>query len=459
MKKIRIQIIKEKKFWKKAETRVAVLFLCLLFLGSISAASVTAHISPGLFPEMYKKEMSEEITQSIQGKDSIAEPENLYAQAAVLMDGDSGRVLFEKEGSKAMPMASTTKIMTCILALEHGNLDDIVTVSANAAAQPEVHLGAGEGKQFYLRDLLYSLMLESHNDSAVMIAEHIGVSEEGFADMMNQKAKEIGCVDTFYITPNGLDAENENGIHHTTAEDLARVMKYCVRDSGKRDLFLEITQTLSYQFSEVSGQGNYTCNNHNALLNMISGVLSGKTGFTGNAGYCYVGAVENEGRTFIVSLLACGWPNNKSYKWADSKKLLNYGAEHYHYRNIYRGIELPELPVVEGIPDKEKLEGGAHVSLKMTGGEGMLAQTKKEGKHAEIELRVLLRDDEEPEIEIQLEKFVQAPVFAGKQVGGMRYLLGDTVLYSCKFVTESDVGKRNLVWCMDQIVGRFLNQR
>ena len=124
------------------------------------------------------------------------EPESLYARSAVLMDADSGRVLFEKNGYEKMAMASTTKIMTCILALENGSVDAIVTASENAAKQPKVHLGMQTGERFYLRDLLYSLMLESHNDSAVAIAEHIGGSVEQFAAMMNGKAREIGCENT-----------------------------------------------------------------------------------------------------------------------------------------------------------------------------------------------------------------------------------------------------------------------
>lgn len=127
-------------------------------------------------------------------------PGNLYALSAVLMDGDSGRVLYEKEGYTARPNASTTKVMTCILALEKGSGDDYVMVSENAASQPEVKLNLKEGEQYYLEDLLYSLMLKSHNDTAVAIAEHIGGSVEGFAKMMNAKAKEIGCTNTHFVT-------------------------------------------------------------------------------------------------------------------------------------------------------------------------------------------------------------------------------------------------------------------
>ncbi|MCR2020894.1 serine hydrolase, partial [Blautia pseudococcoides] len=178
---------------------------------------------------------------------------SLYATSAVLMDADSGRILYEKNGFEKRPMASTTKIMTCILALEKGNAEDIVTASAYAASRPKVHLGVAEGETFRFGDLLYSLMLESHNDAAVMIAEHLGGSVEGFADMMNAKAGELGCEDTYFITPNGLDASvtvgEEQKVHSTTAADLARIMRYCIKESPCREEFLNVTRTASYSFS------------------------------------------------------------------------------------------------------------------------------------------------------------------------------------------------------------------
>ena len=238
----------------------------------------------------------------------------LYAKSAVLMDADSGRILYEKNGYEALANASTTKILTCIVALENCDLDSQVTVSSYAASQPKVHLGMREGQTFILKDLLYGLMLESYNDCAVAIAEYIAGDVKGFAQMMNDKAKEIGCEDSYFITPNGLDGKDETSFHHTTAADLAKIMRYCIKISPKTAEFLEITRTSQHSFSDMDGTSTYCCNNHNAFLQMMDGALSGKTGFTGTAGYCYIGALEREGRTYIVALLACGWPNNKTYK-------------------------------------------------------------------------------------------------------------------------------------------------
>ena len=135
------------------------------------------------------------------------------------MDGDSGRVLYEKEGYTARPNASTTKVMTCILALENGKGDDYVMVSKNAAAQPEVKLGLKEGEQYYLEDLLYSLMLKSHNDTAWPLPSTSALCGR-LCHMMNEKAKEIGCTSTHFVTSNGLDGADAGGVHETTARTL-----------------------------------------------------------------------------------------------------------------------------------------------------------------------------------------------------------------------------------------------
>lgn len=387
--------------------------------------------------------------ESTKEETTIKEPEELYAQSAVLMDADSGRILFEKNGQEALAMASTTKIMTCILALENGDLDSVITASQNAASQPAVRLGVSEGQQFILRDLLYSLMLESHNDSAVVIAEAIGTSVEGFADLMNEKAEQIGCTNTYFITPNGLDAEDEKGSHHTTAEELAKIMKYCIMDSPKKDLFLKITQTAEYSFSDANGNGTYDCRNHNALLQMMTGALSGKTGFTNEAGYCYVGALENEGRTFIVSLLACGWPNHKGYKWSDSRKLLKYGIENFHYRNIYEPIELSEIVIMNGIPDDDLLNGISTVSLQLN-----LPKTITE----DGEFGILLRDDAKVEVDVTIEEMLSAPVITGERAGSVNYLLNGEKIAEFEIVTSESKVERTYKWCADQIFGRYFMQ-
>ena len=378
------------------------------------------------------------ITASAEG-----EPEQLYARSAVLMDADSGRVLFEKDGYKKYPMASTTKIMTCILALEEGDMNDIVTASANAVKQPKVHLGARKGEKFRFGDLLYSLMLESHNDSAVMIAEHLEGTTEKFAEKMNQKAIELGCKDTYFITPNGLDAADEQGVHSTTAADLATIMSYCIQKSEKSEVFREITGTKNYQFSNVDGAENYSCVNHNAFLNMMEGAFSGKTGFTGEAGYCYVGALKRDDRTFVVALLGCGWPNNRTYKWSDAKRLMQYGLENYTYRTINTEISLPYVKVKNGIPGNGKLWDKAKLKLTID-------------KEERLREPVLLKEGEEIHVQTDCEVSMQAPVEIGDEVGEISFYVDGELLNKYKIISAERVEKRTLRWCVLKLIEEYI---
>lgn len=374
-----------------------------------------------------------------------SEPNQLFATAACLMDGDTGRVLFGKRETDPMAMASTTKIMTCILALENGGEQAVATASAQAAAAPKVHLGVYEGEQFLLGDLLYSLMLESHNDAAVMIAETIGGSIEGFAALMNEKAAAIGCTDTHFVTPNGLDASDAGGDHHTTAADLARIMRYCIKTSPKATEFLAVTQTRSYTFWDLEKKNMFNCCNHNALLDQMEGAISGKTGFTAKAGYCYTGALERDGKCLIVTLLACGWPNHKNYKWADAAKLLNYGLESYTYRDVLDHSWKPgRIEVTDGVYDG-LLQTKSSASLTIVSPALDPARS----------LPVLLKETEIPKKDIFLPELIEAPVKKGEKVGSMTYsidgiLLAEYPVYAAETIEKIDYG-----WCMEQVAERL----
>ncbi len=372
------------------------------------------------------------------GEDSLA----LYAQSAVLMDADTGRILYAKNAEEQRPMASTTKIMTLILALENANPDDIVTVSDYAASMPDVQLHLRAGEHYRLGDLLYSMMLESHNDSAVAIAEHVAGTVPAFAVLMNAKARDIGCYDTYFITPNGLDAEDSGGVHSTTAFDLARILRYCIMQSPKREEFLKITRTGAYSFSDVEGVRTFTVGNKNAFLHMMEGALTGKTGFTGNAGYCYVGALRQEKRTFIVALLACGWPNNRSYKWSDTRKLMNYGLEHFTYRNVWQEPKLPELPVKNGIPDRGNLEEEARIRLRLSS--------------EEPDLKLLLSEGEQVQVETHISQEVTAPVEPGTLLGSVRYLLDGQVVKVYTVEAAEDVEAVTLGWCLEKLWRKYI---
>ena len=365
--------------------------------------------------------------------DTRAEDLKLYSLSAVLIDGDTGRVLYGRDEDTARPMASTTKIMTLILALEYGNPEDMVTVSGYAAKMPDVQLGIIEGEQYKLNDLLYSMMLESHNDSAVAIAEHIGGSVDGFADMMNKKALELGLSDTYFITPNGLDATDETGAHHTTAKDLALIMKYCIMDSPQREAFINICQTRSYTFSDYEGNRSFTVNNKNAFLDMFEGVVAGKTGFTGDAGYCYVGAVRRNDKTYIIALLGCGWPNNKSYKWSDSRTLFSYGIENFNDKVILdRNYPLEDIRVNNGIEDNK-------ISV-----------------YVDDELSMIMADWEDVRYEVDIPEELEAPVYKKDIVGSLSIYINDELYGVYNIYSADEIERVNYKHYFRTVIYKFL---
>ncbi|WP_026891693.1 D-alanyl-D-alanine carboxypeptidase family protein [Lacrimispora aerotolerans] len=386
----------------------------------------------------------DKVQQSVQTKDEL----NLYAQSAVLMDASTGRVLYGKNEDIIRPMASTTKIMTCIIALEYGNLSDEVIASQNAASQPKVHLGVYKGEKFLLKDLLYSLMLESHNDAAMMIAEHVGGSMEGFAQMMNQKARDLGCSNTYFITPNGLDAKEEKDgqvkEHSTTAADLARIMNYCIGQSPKKEAFLEITGTQNYSFQDLDRKRNFSCINHNALLSSMSGAFSGKTGFTGGAGYSYVGALKDDGRVFTIALLGCGWPPHKTYKWSDARKLFQYGLDRYRYKDVFQETRFDDIYVKNGVPQSGRLEDPVMISCGISDSE-------------EKSLKMLLADDEKITVETEIPKELKAPVTKGQTVGSVVYRLNGEVLKSYPVSLKEGADRLTPLWYAKTIIKDYLS--
>ena len=372
---------------------------------------------------------------------------SLYAKSAVLMDADSGRVLYERNGYEQMAMASTTKIMTLIVTLENANLEDTVTVSAYAASMPDVQLNIREGETYRLSDLVYSLMLESHNDSAVAIAEHVGGSVEGFAALMNEKADEIGCENTYYITPNGLDATNGDKFHSTTARDLALVMSYCIKKSPQKDTFLTITRTPSHSFSDLSGKRSFSCTNHNAFLGMMTGALSGKTGFTNKAGYCYVGALERDGKTFVVALLACGWPNHKTYKWSDTRTLMEFGITNYNYRS-FDEVQIPQRAY------EEVLITGAK-SDRINGTEAVKVELVDAPEGSRGIDGLLMSDEEKITITLHKVKGLSAPVSEGQKVGHISYMVGDEEWKRVDIVTTQEKEAIDFRWCFKMIFDKW----
>ena len=350
------------------------------------------------------------------GQQEEKEKLSLNARAAVLMDADSGRILYGKNETMVFPMASTTKIMTLIVALEHNEPDQIVMASAGASAMPEVRLGVHEGERYRMEDLYYAMMLESFNDAAMMIAEGTVGSVENFAELMNEKAISLGCTQTYFITPNGLDAADEKGVHSSTAEDMAKIMRYAIDNED----FLKITQTADYSFTDCDRKRSFEVHNKNVLLTMMDGVLSGKTGYTADAGYCYVCAVKKDDRTFIAALLGSGWPPHKGYKWSDVQTLLDYGDKNYRYQTI---------DISKGVPDRQ-----VHV---MKGEHDFAAVRAKQTNY-----RFLLSSEDKVHVESVLPGQLEAPVEAGQSVGSIRIFVNGDLTAENDYVTINKIDAR-----------------
>ena len=350
------------------------------------------------------------------GQQEEKEKLSLNARAAVLMDADSGRILYGKNETMAFPMASTTKIMTLIVALEHNEPDQIVMASAGASAMPEVRLGVHEGERYRMEDLYYAMMLESFNDAAMMIAEGTVGSVENFAELMNEKAISLGCTQTYFITPNGLDAADEKGVHSSTAEDMAKIMRYAIDNED----FLKITQTADYSFTDCDRKRSFEVHNKNVLLTMMDCVLSGKTGYTADAGYCYVCAVKKDDRTFIAALLGSGWPPHKGYKWSDVQTLLDYGDKNYRYQTI---------DISKGVPDRQ-----VHV---MNGEQDFATVRAKQTNY-----RFLLSSKDKVHVESVLPGQLEAPVEAGQSVGSIRIFVNGDLTTENDYVTINKIDAR-----------------
>lgn len=336
-------------------------------------------------------------------------PTGLYAKGACLLDAASGRVLFEKNADTQMPMASTTKIMTCILTLESANLNDTVTFSSYAASMPDVQLNAAAGESFLLKDLLFSLMLESHNDTAVAIAEYVAGSTDAFASLMNKKAEELGLTNTHFVTPNGLDAKK----HYTTPKELCLIAAYAMQN----DTFRKIITTKEHNFSSKNKHRSFHVTNHDAFLTSYDGAIGIKTGFTGNAGYCFCGAAKRGNTLLISSVLAAGWPPNKSYKWYDTRKLMDYGFTNFTNIEIPSGSHLSTIPV----------KGGRNTTLPL-----------KRSKPLK-ELTLPLSASDTVTIRYELPDVVTAPVRNGDVIGYENYYLDDTLIQSIPIASAREI--------------------
>ena len=245
---------------------------------------------------------------------------SVSAESAIVLEATTGDVVFEKDADTRRPMASTTKIMTAITALEAGDLTKKVSVPAEAVGVEGSSVYLEKGDSLTLIDLVWALMLESANDAAAAIAIEVAGSIEAFADMMNEKAAEIGLENTHFTNPHGLDNEE----HYTTARDLARLAVYAL----KNEQFAEIVSTYR-KTVDIDGETRYLLN-HNKMLKLYDGAIGVKTGYTKRSGRCLVSAAERDGVRLVAVTL------NAPDDWRDHTAMLNAGFECFERRELIR---------------------------------------------------------------------------------------------------------------------------
>lgn len=359
-----------------------------------------------------------------------AEPK-VAAQGAVLIDGRSGRLLWGKNGDMPLAMASTTKIMTAILVLEEADGEEIVTVSKNAAHQPEVHMNLREGEQWRVGDLLSAMLLRSYNDAAVALAEHISGSVEGFCEKMTEKAKEIGAEDTVFGSPNGLDSQLTEEEHHSTAYDMALIGAYALQNED----FREIIAQAETEIADLTGGHRCHVTNADRFLKEYEGALGIKTGYTNKAGHCFVGAAEQDGRLLVSAVLGSGWgAEGKERKWTDTKALMEYGFANYHaYEAVKKGTVFGEIAVRDSLTE----------SMETVLGEGYTALFS-EAERESLRMEAILPKEKE------------APIAAGERLGTAVLWLGEEKIAEIPLLAKKDAAALTLTERLRGLAGRWL---
>jgi len=346
-----------------------------------------------------------------------AEAIDISTRSAILIEAETGKILYAENAHEKLPMASTTKIMTALVALENGNIDDIVTVDASAYGTEGSSIYLHLEEEIMLKDLLYGLMLSSGNDAAVAIAVHIGGGTRAFADMMNKKAAELGAYNTNFVTPNGLHNEN----HYTTAYDLARIAAAAM----KNDTFRQTVSTEYYRAE--TGETARTFKNKNRILWEYSGGNGIKTGYTKAAGRCLVFSAEQNGMELIGVVLNC--PD----MFEDAKNMLDYGFENYETAVMVKaGATVARVSVI----------GGEKSLLELTLSQDIIVPVEK-GSSADFRTRVCV--DEE----------ISAPIYKGDVMGYVEVLDGEALLMRRKLVAAEDVPDAGISYYFDKIINRF----
>lgn len=340
---------------------------------------------------------------------AAAGPE-LVGEAAILMDNRNGQVLFEKNPHLKIYPASTTKTLTAIIALESGMLDDQVTIPNDACNVEGSAIGLREGEKIPLEDLIYALMLNSGNDSAVAIAHHVGGSVDGFVQLMNKKAAELGAVNTHFNNPNGLPDPK----HYSTAYDMALITRYAMQNPE----FRKIVSTKVKTIRRDDPKAQSFLENHNRLLWQYDGAIGIKTGYTELARQCLISAADRQGRELIAVVMK----SEGSNIWTDSKKLLDYGFNEFRSVSLTEaGKFVTDAPVRFGVSEMVPIQTSSSK-----------AYSFPKDNQAEVSQQVVLKEN------------VTAPVKAGEKLGEMIFFSGDQELGRVDLVAQQEVKRRLL---------------
>ncbi len=341
------------------------------------------------------------------------------ARSSILIDADTGRVLYESNAHEALPMASTTKVMTALLALEKGNLTDKVTASKNAFGVPGTSIYLSQGETLTLEQMLYGLMLASGNDAAVAVAEHIGGTVEEFCRMMTARAEELGCENTVFLTPHGLP----NAAHHTTAYDLALI----TREALKNPTFATIVSTQRATIPWEGHSYDRVLSNKNKLLSTYPGALGVKTGYTKAAGRCLVFAAQRDGLTVIGVVLNCpDW-------FTEAAALMDKGFANWQKVTLLSKDEaIRSIPIVSGVAESVTVRALTDVAAP-----------------------VLM--DSWPDLVIDLPEYISAGVKKGDIVGSVSLTDNGQVLCTVPVYAETDVPARSFRHELARILEQWLS--
>ena len=332
-----------------------------------------------------------------------AQQPGVSAKAAIVYCADNGKVLFAKNETEKLSMASTTKIMTAMLTLEAAQADNReVTITEEMVAVEGSSMGLKPGNVVTLETLAKGMLLSSGNDAANAAALSLAGSQEEFAVLMNEKAAQIGMTNTHFVTPSGLDDDN----HYTTAYDMALLATYAMELPG----FQEITSQRSMQVEFINPPMKVTLSNHNRLLSMYQGCIGVKTGFTKKSGRCLVSCSERDGVRLIAVTL------NAPDDWNDHQNMLNYGFSQVKSVTFDNTTETFSLPLAGGT-SQEVMVSGSTVEKATVG----------------------IYDVDRIQKVIELPRFAYAPVRNGQLVGKIRYLLDGEEIASSGLVVRQDV--------------------